>query len=143
MGVWLLSAVVLQLACVFSAARLKRPTIWLQIILLVPVFGSLAYCAFEVMKGPEAKEPPQPASRHPAYESANGDLGRLGYQAVRAQTVESRRALAEECLRLGRHADARLLFESCLLDRNDRDPRLIAGLEQAMAQLGAPDGHTE
>lgn len=141
MGIWLISAVVLQLACAVCAARLKRPTIWLQIILLVPVFGSLAYCAFEIMKIPPA-QPPATMPRHPAYEAANGALGSLGYQAVRARTAESRRALAEQCMRVGRHADARLLFESCMLARNAQDPRLIAGLKQATALMGESAGHS-
>lgn len=43
--------------------------------------------------------------------------------------------MAEECLRIGRHADARLLFQSCMDGPAAQDPRLIAGLKRATALM--------
>lgn len=137
MGFWLFSAIVLQLACAICAGKLGRPTVWLQIILLVPVLGSLAYCGYELMRGWSALRL-RSASGHPAHSGDPGALGWLGYRTVRAQTVDGRRALAEECMRVGRHADARLLFESCMVGRDARDPDLVASLEKATALTDEP-----
>lgn len=137
MGFWLFSAIVLQLACAICAGKLGRPTVWLQIILLVPVLGSLAYCGYELMRGRSIR-PRRTSSGRPAFGRERSALGWLGYRAVRAQTVDGRRALAEDCMRVGRHADARLLFESCMVDRDAGDPDLIASLEKATALTDAP-----
>lgn len=135
MGKWLFLIILMQLACAVCAARLDRPTIWLQGILLVPLFGSLAYCRFEIMRALRRVGSSRPADIHSAATPAEAKLGRLGYQAVRARTADSRRALAEECMRIGRHADAKLLFQSCMVGRYANDPRLIEGLNQATARL--------
>lgn len=137
MGFWLFSAILLQLACAICAGKLGRPTVWLQIILLVPVLGSLAYCGYELTRG-WSMRPRRPPSGQPGVGRNSGALGWLGHRTVRAQTVDGRRALAEECMRVGRHADARLLYESCLVDRNARDPELMASLERATALTERP-----
>lgn len=132
MGFWLFSAVALQVACAFCAAGLGRPAPWLQIILIVPVVGSLVYCAFEFRRWhARVAEGRKSLPGGPTVPLAAGPLGELGYRAARARTVESRRALAQECMRLGRHADARLLFRSCFAGGKSDDPALIECLEQA------------
>ena len=137
MGIWLVAAVILQLACAICAAKLGRPTIWLQIILLVPVLGSMAYCGSEAMRALAIGGPRRPASHRRTGDGAKVALGGLGFQAVRAQTIACRRALAEECMRRGRHADARLLFESCLKGRDAQDPELIERLQRATDLMDA------
>ena len=47
MGIWLTAIILSQLACAAFAARFDRPAIWLQIILIIPLFGSFAYCVYE------------------------------------------------------------------------------------------------
>ena len=136
MGIWLFLAIILQLACAIWAAKLERPAFWLDVILLIPLLGSLAYCGFEIRQLLAGASPYRSAEIRTAAAPAGATLGWLGYQAVRARTSDSRRALAEECMRVGRHADARLLFESCMVGRHARDPRLISGLAQATAALG-------
>ena len=136
MGIWLFLASVLQLACAIWAAKLDRPAFWLHVILLVPFLGSLAYCGFEINLALARAKAPRLAETSTDAMPAGATLGWLGYQAVRARTSDGRRALAEECMRVGRHADARLLFESCMVGRHAQDPQLIAGLKQATAAMG-------
>lgn len=132
MGMWLTVAIVLQLACAVCAARLRRPAIWLQIVLLVPLFGSLAYCAFEILRATAADRRPAPDRRL----AARADMHRLVMLAVRARSAEGRRALAEECMRLGRHADARLLFQSCPAGPDAGDDDLMARHRRAAGTGG-------
>ena len=146
MGYWLIAAIVLQLACAFCAAKLDRPAVWLQFILLVPVLGALAFCLSEASRAFSAVYgAASPAPGHDAARSGAA-LGGFGYRAVSARTTKSRRALAEECAEIGRHADARLLFESCGEGANAEDSdagtRAIssrAGLDRAAGPPGDAD----
>lgn len=135
MGFWLIAALALQLACAVSAAMLARPAVWLQIILLVPVFGALAYCAFELIRLRSRAVPSGRPERPAADTRQRGDLGGLGYRAVSARTAESRLALAEECMLLGRHADARLLFESSRRVADAQGADFLDRLERAEARM--------
>lgn len=107
MGKWLFPAIFVQLVCAFRAASLDPPV-----------------------------RPRRPATQHSAVTRAHAGLGWLGYRAVRARSIDGRRALAEECMRVGRYADARLLFKSCMVGRDADDPQLVAGLQQATALMG-------
>ena len=135
MGIWLIAMIVLQLACAFCAAKLGRPAVWLQTILLIPGLGALAFCGYEIARlvtnGPGSRVP----ARAAVGVRPDGALGGLGYRAVCARTVESRRALAEECMLIGRHADARLLFESCRTANDQEDSGIPLPLERPDARM--------
>ena len=132
MGFWLIAAIALQLACAFCAARLARPIVWLQVILLVPVLGALAFCGSELLRacGPLAR---RRTPRQSGKGRDDGALGGFGYRAVSARTPESQLALAEECMLLGRHADARLLYESYRRTGEAEDLDFQARLDRAEA----------
>ncbi len=132
MGFWLIAAIALQLACAFCAIKLARPAVWLQIILLIPVFGALAFCWSELQRG-YASAARRPASRQRGNGGQVDALGGLGYRAVSARTPQSRLALAEECMLLGRHADARLLYESYRRTGEAEDLDFQARLDRAEA----------
>ena len=132
MGFWLIAAIALQLACAFCAIKLARPTVWLQIILLIPVLGALAFCGFELQQAC-SRSAARPDPRRPGNGRRDGALGGLGYRAVSARTPESRLALAEECMLLGRHADARLLYENYRRTGEAEDLEFQARLDRAEA----------
>ena len=134
MGYWLIAAIALQLACAFCAARLDRPAVWLQCILLVPVLGALAFCAVEAARALSAMNP-RPVKAD-GENLSGAALGGFGYRAVCARTTKSRRALAEECMQIGRHADARLLIESCRDGTDAESPEPIADPDRAAASPG-------
>ena len=136
MGYWLIAAIALQLACAFCAAKLARPTVWLQIILLLPVFGALAFCGSEVLRM-LSHSAGRPNPRRQRQDRQGGVLGGIGYRAVSARTPESRMALAEECMLLGRHADARLLYESYRRTGEAENLDFQARLDRA--ESGRPD----
>ena len=135
MGIWLIAAIVLQLACAACAAKLARPAVWLQIILLVPGLGALAFCGYEIARAVSGASGSRRPSRGRRADRPDGALGGLGYRAVCARTVESRRALAEECMLIGRHADARLLFESCRAANDQDDAALPPNYERPQMWL--------
>ena len=138
MGYWLIAAIALQLACALCAAKLDRPAVWLQFILLVPFFGALAFCISEVSRHLSATV--AVPARVPAAKPRAVALGGLGYRAVSARTAESRRALAAECTLMGRHADARLLLASCS-DRPEAEaPTFVGGSRRAPAGLETEAG---
>ena len=80
MGSWLIAAIALQLACAFFAAKLDRPAVWLQFILLVPVLGALAFCLSEASRALSALNgTASPAPGHDAAQSGAA-LGGFGYR---------------------------------------------------------------
>ncbi|NNG05345.1 MAG: hypothetical protein HKM95_14770 [Inquilinus sp.] len=136
MDVFLFSALFLQAGCALLASRLGRPALWIEVVLMVPLAGSLVYAALEVdryrrgRQGPVAPSRPEPADLDAA-------LAGLSYRLWAGEPADRRRFLAEECLRRGRAADAVLLFRSCLDGRGSTDPAVIRGLRRAKAALGA------
>ena len=135
MGIWLIAMIVLQLACAFCAARLGRPAVWLQFILLVPGLGALAFCGYEIARAVTSGSGNSAPTPDPLGLRPEGALGGLGYRAVCARTVESRKALAEECLLIGRHADARLLFESCRTTNDQEESGIPLPLERRETRM--------
>ena len=126
----------LQLLCVAHVMKTGRPCQWLFIIMALPLVGCLAYLLFEIL----------PEVRHSrAARQAVRDIGALidperelrekVERLAAADTVENRAALADECLRNGRAADARRLFESCLSGVHATDHALMLGLARAQFAL--------
>ncbi len=135
MGFWLIAAIALQLASAFCAIKLARPTVWLQIILLIPVFGALAFCGSEILRV-VSHSARRSNARQRRKGPQGGVLGGIGYRAVSARTPASRMALAEECMLLGRHADARLLYENYRRTGEAEDLEFQARLDRA--ESGTP-----
>ena len=104
-----------QIACLIHAGRTGRPYFWFIIILFVPGLGLLAYLAVEVIPGLLRG---RAAGRLSQTVSAGLDPTRHYRELARAvetvPSVANFRALADECVRLGRHDEAIDLYKSAL-----------------------------
>ena len=122
----------LQLLCAAHVIRTGRPCQWLFLILALPLAGCLAYFLLEILPDLSHSRAARQAVRDlGAAIDPERDLRELAERAAQADTVANRTALAEECLRLGRAADARRLFQSCLTGLNATDHAIMLGLAQA------------
>ena len=122
----------LQLLCLAHAMRTGRPGQWALIIMGLPVAGCLAYVFLEILPDLRHSRAARQAVRDiGAVIDPERDLREMAQRVADADTVENRAALAEECLRRGRAAEARQLFQSCLTGVHAADHALLLGLARA------------
>jgi hypothetical protein len=129
--------VALQIALIIHAARTGRPYYWIMILLFIPLMGSVAYVIVELLPG---------ATRSPVSRRTVGGARRLidpegAYRRLAEQldltpTIDNRRALAEECIRLGRLDEAETLYRDTLTGMHATDPYLMLGLARVQFERG-------
>jgi hypothetical protein len=126
----------LQLLCLAHVMRTGRRCQWLFIILALPLVGCLAYLFLEILPDLQHSRAGRQAVRDlGAVIDPERDLREMTQRLTEADTVENRAALAEECSRRGRPADAKRLFESCLAGVHATDHALMLGLARAQFAL--------
>jgi hypothetical protein len=126
-----------QLALILHVVRSGRSYYWIYILLLAPGLGGLAYFIAEIL--PEmlgtrgARQAMVNAKRtfdpEGAYRALAEDLDT-------ADTVENRRRLAEECLRLGKVEQAVTLYKTALTGIHKDDANLMHGLARSYFAAG-------
>jgi hypothetical protein len=130
----------IDLAFAWHIIRTGRPPFWIAVVGLLGPLGWAIYVVFAVL--PDAANSGS-ARRFADNVVSAADPGR-GYReklrkVERVGSADSKRALAEECLRLGRFADAVELYESAMQGPlGEGDPTLLKGL--ARAKMLAGDG---
>jgi len=133
-----LVVIALQLTLVWHAAKTGRAQPWAYIILIIPVFGSLAYVVAELLpewlgsyKGQKAKKrfvtSLDPTRRYRA----------LTDELAITDTVANRDALAAECMTLGKFDEARHHYDEIIKRPLGEEPVFFLG--RARAEFG--DGH--
>jgi len=130
-----------QIFFIIHAARTGRPYYWMMILLFVPMFGILAYVVFELLPG---------ASRAPASQKTvrnvqrlvnpEGDYRKLTMQLEVTPTVANQRALADECVRLGKLDEAEALYQGGMTGIHATDPALMLGMARVRFAQGDPAG---
>ena len=127
----------LQIACLIHAGRTERPYYWFMIILFVPGLGILAYLVVEVIPGLLGG---RAATRFSRTVAAGVDPTRQYRALARAletvPSVANFRALADECLRLGRYAEAIEVYKSALTGMHETEPGAMLGLATAEFRKG-------
>src|SRR5208282_2949255 len=126
-----------QIVCLIHAGRTGRPYYWFMIILFVPGLGILAYLVVEVIPGLLRG---RAAARLSQTVSAGLDPTRRYREFARAvetvPSVANFRALADECVRLERHAEAIDLYNSALTGMHETEPGAMLGLATAEFRKG-------
>lgn len=128
----------------YHAHQTGRPQFWIFILLFMPMVGPLAYVLIELV-------PELIASRSARkVKSGLGDLvnpdreWRQRYDAaLDTDTVETKRALAEECERRGMWAEAVKLYEIAAQGVFADDEALLFGLARARLEAGDAKGAQE
>lgn len=120
------------------AMKTGRSPWWLFILLFLPFIGSIAYVAIELV--------PAMFSTHGARK-VRGEIGAMldpdkelrerAAQAELVDSVDAKRALAEECEKRGQWQEAIRLYQAAATGIFADDPAVLLGL--ARAQLGSGD----
>jgi hypothetical protein len=134
MPILVVVSVLLQFFCLVHMVRTGRPHYWLWIIVIGSYLGVAVYLFTQVL--PDLRN--DPASRklvRSVQDKIDPERQRryIAQQLEIADTVENRRRLAEESLRLGDHAGAAELYQSVLKGIYATDAGFLLGLAQAQA----------
>ena len=120
------------------AMKTGRSQWWLFILLLVPLIGSIAYVVIELIPAMfRSQGAKKVATEIGAVLDPDKEWRERVQQAELVDSVDAKRALAEECEKKGMWADAIRLYEAAATGIFADDPAVLIGL--ARAQLGG--GH--
>ncbi len=133
----LIVSILLQFVCLVHMVRSGRPYWWIWVIMIGSYLGVAVYFFTQIL--PDLRH--DPASRRLVRNvrdriDPEHQRRRIAQQLDIADTVENRRRLAEESLRLGDYTNAAELYRSVLKGMYATDPLFLLGLAQAQAGLG-------
>jgi hypothetical protein len=127
----------LDIATAFHAVKTGRFTPWFYIIIMLPGVGALAYIVMELI--PEwlhSYEGRQARARINRALDPEGTYRTLKTEVEIANTIANRKALAEECLVLGRYDEARAQYDTILGMHMGDEPEHMLGRARAEFGLG-------
>jgi len=136
-----LVSIALQVACAVHVVRSGRQLYWLWILFIGSYLAVIVYILVAVI--PDLRSDPRSrlaASR--VRDTIDPERRRRSIQQKLelADTVDNRRALAEESMRLGDYANAAALYRSVLKGMYATDAGFLLGLAQAQANSNDFDG---
>jgi hypothetical protein len=134
MPILVLFSLALQIGCAVHVVRSGRPLYWIWILLIGSYLGVVVYIIAAVI--PDLRNDPR--SRNAARQvlhTIDPERRRRSIQQRLdvADTVDNRRALAEESMRMGDYANAVDLYRSILKGLYATDAGFLLGMAQAQA----------
>ncbi len=130
--------ILLEVLLVIHVIKTGRNTMWIWLIIFLPVAGGIAYAIVEVI--PELLNSRTAQTTRRNFKRAldpEAQLRRLQQEAQITHNVASNQRYAEELLRHNRFRDAGDVYRKILTGLYEHDPDLMLGL--ARAQFGAGD----
>jgi hypothetical protein len=134
-----LVVLVLQLTLVWHAAKTGRAQPWAYIIMLIPVFGSLAYVIAELL--PEWSRSYEGQKAKKRFVSTIDPQRRyrvLSDELAITDTIANRDALAAECMELGKFDEAWHHYDEIVARPMGEEPVFLLGRARAEFALGRP-----
>lgn len=127
-----------QVALVVHIIKTGRNTIWIWVIILLPLAGILAYLLVELLPELMGSRTGRKMSRSVARAvNPDKDLKQASANYAITDTVENSLKLAAELLNKGNASEARELYERCLKGPYLTDPYILFGLARAQFALDA------
>jgi hypothetical protein len=135
---FLILSIALQAAFIIHVIKTGRNTLWIWVLLFLPVAGFVAYLAVEILPELLGSRTARRTAR--GLKSAldpGGDLRRYENEVRLTSNVASRQAYADELVRHGRYDEAITQYRTALTGLYEHDPKLMLGL--AKAEFGKGD----
>ena len=130
-------SILVQVFLVVHVIKTGRNTIWIWVLVLLPMAGPIAYIAVEILPelfgGRTARRFMSNAKR---TLDPTRDLRHAERRLQQNDSIESRRRLAEELRESGRHAEAIAYYRQALVGLYEHDPHLLLGMAQAQFATG-------
>jgi hypothetical protein len=132
MPILLIVSIALQIACAVHVVRSGRPLYWIWILFIGSYLAVAVYLIVAVI--PDLRNDPR--SRQTARKIVNTLDPERQRRSIQqrlevADTIDNRRVLAEESMKLGDYANAEDLYRSVLKGVYANDPNFLLGLAQA------------
>lgn len=137
MPIAMVAGYVVQLLLILHVVRTGRSQYWIYILLFAPGLGGLAYFIAEIL--PEmlgTRGARQAVTNARRAFNPEGDYRALAEELDTADTIENRRRLAEEALRLGKIEQAIALYKTARTGMYKDDPLVMQGLAKAFFAAG-------
>ncbi len=131
-------SIIIQVLLVVHCIKTGRNTIWIWVIVLLPIAGPIAYIAVELL--PElfgSRTAKRTARNMKKVLDPQADLRRYENEARLGGNVASTQRYADELTRQGRHDEAIEQYRKVLTGLYEHDPNLMLGI--AKAQFGKGD----
>lgn len=129
-------SILIQVLLIVHVVKTGRNTIWIWVLVLLPVAGTVAYLVAELLPELMGSRGARRAARNVQRAiDPDRDLRRAAAEASVADTVDTKARLAEELGRSGDHEGAIEAYRAAMRGFYEHDPNLMLGLAQA--QFGA------
>ncbi len=132
---WLLP-ILFQVALVIHIVRTGRNTLWIWLVIFVPLVGGLAYFAVEIL--------PELMGSRSAKRAASGlrktvdphrDLRQASQQLAVNDSVDSRRRVADQLFERGRFQEAMEHYRAAITGIYSHEPLLMLGVARSQFAL--------
>lgn len=135
---FLILSVLLQVALVIHIIKTGRNTTWIWVVMMLPLAGSIAYFALEVLPGLANSKGGRKAQRDLKQAIDPNRAAREALQAYqRSDTVQNAVNLAEQLLRQDEYGQVQDILKPCLRGAHNDDAMILFHL--AAAAFGLSD----
>ncbi|MBM7072823.1 hypothetical protein JQC92_12400 [Shewanella sp. 202IG2-18] len=125
-------SLIIQVALVVHIVKTGRNTMWIWLVIMLPLAGAIAYFIIEVLPSLTATRTARKASRGMgSFFNPNKSFNQATKELAVSDTVEHRMHLAEEYLEKLEYQKAKDLYEKSLVGIHEDDPDLMYGLARS------------
>ena len=125
-------SLIIQVALVVHIVKTGRNTLWVWVVIILPLAGSIAYFIVEVLPGMVGARTKRKASRGLGnLFNPNQSFNKATKELAVSNTVEHRMHLAEQYLDKLEYQKAKDLYEKSLVGIHEDDPELTYGLARS------------
>ncbi len=129
-------SLLIQIGLVVHVIQTGRDRQWI-FILLIPVVGPAAYIITQLLPDVFSSSSARQTQRRLVQAiDPQRELRQRKEDLERADTIDNRRRLAEECVEAGFHDEAISLYGSCLVGFYEDDAAILRGLAEALFSTG-------
>jgi len=124
--------ILLQVALIVHIIKTNRNTIWVWIVIALPLAGSIAYIIVEVLPGAlKSKTGRKVQEDIKNVLNPNDDINTAADNYSTTDSVINSTKLAEECINKNMFAEAKKLFEKSLTGIYENSPDIMYGLARS------------
>jgi hypothetical protein len=129
---WLLP-ILFQVALVIHIVKTGRNTLWIWLVIFVPLVGGIAYFAVEILPGLlGSRTAKRAATGLRRTVDPHRDLREAHQRLAVNDSVDSRRAVADQLLERGRHDDAIEHYRAAMTGIYQHEPLLMLGVAKGL-----------
>ncbi|OZG71739.1 hypothetical protein BTA51_19045 [Hahella sp. CCB-MM4] len=129
---FLILSILIQVALVVHIFKTGRNTIWIWVVIMLPMVGTIAYFVVEVLPEIGASRTGRKARRRiGGIVNPNQEIKKAAFDYSISDTQENSIALAEEMIKKEMYGEAGALFKRCLKGIYEHDPVILFGLARA------------